>query len=294
MNFQDFISHSWKIHADQTETVYASLPSASEKISSPDEIAVLARLMTHICGDHYLQHAEKGIDLLTRLKSNPHYTPNTDAEVAVNRSIAILKISAGQTAVIDGFSVSDQVRIYAQAAGILVEHKNFEHGQKLFDQSIALAETLDEFKKDDPAFRAIGITTNNATCTLEEKTDRTDTETRFMVQTSLANLKYWGLAGTYDDVNQGEYRLANTYIQAGQLDLALASAKKCYFGSLEHKLAPFYEFYGLEMMTICNSLLKNAVEVKKYQLLLDLAYAKLTDVEKKSTEKTYHKSMLLN
>ena len=294
MNFQDFISHSWKIHAKETDTVYNSLPSAHEKITSNEDIAILARLITHMCGDHYLQNWQKGIELLTQLKSNPYYKVGTDSEIALSRSMAILKISAGQNADVSGLALSDQVRVYAQASGILIEHKNYDLGEKLFNQSIQLAQKLDETKKDEPAFKAIGITTNNVTCTLEEKTDRTEAQTQFMIQTSLTNLKYWSLAGNDDDVNQGVYRLTNTYIQAGRLELALENAKKCYFGSLEHKLNPNYEFYGLEMMVLCHSLLKNAVEVKKYQQLLDLVYAKLSDSEKKSTEKTFHKTMLLN
>lgn len=294
MTFQEYINHSWKIHAQETETVYNSLSSAPEKMITNEDIIPLARLITHICGDHFLEHWQKGVELLAQLKNHPVFKAGTESETAINRSIAILRLSSGQTADIKGFSISDQTRIYAQASGIMVEHKNFEQGQNFLNIALQLASQLDESNKSEPAFRAIGITTNNVTCTLEEKTDRTEAQKNFMIQTSLANLKYWSLAGgPYDDVNMAEYRLANTYIQAGQLEKAFEYAQKCYFGILEHKLTPYFEFYGLEMMVFCHSLLKNSSEVKKYQQLLGLVYSKLSESEKKSTEKTYTKTMAL-
>lgn len=293
MTFQDYITESWKIHGKETETVYNSLSTASEKMTTNEDIVPLARLITHICGDHFLHLWQNGVELLMQLKSHPFYKPGTDSEAAINRSIAILKLSAGQNTDTASFSVSDQTRIYAQAAGILIEHKNFELGQMYFQKSVQLATGLDQSNKSEPAFRAIGITTNNVTCILEEKLDRTESEKNFMIQTSLANLKYWTLSGGNDDINMAEYRLANTFIQAGQIETALEYAKKCYFGGLENKLTSYFEFYGLEMMILCHSRLKNSAEVKKYQQLFAIVYTKLSNDEKKSTEKTYIKIMEL-
>lgn len=293
MTFQEYISHSWKIHAKETEVVYHSLAGAFEKMTTNEDIVPMARLITHICGDHLLQHWQNGVALLNQLKTHPLFKSGTESEASLNRSIAILKLSAGQAADTAEFSISDQTRIFAQTAGILVEHKKFEQGQIYFRKSVQLANSLDGANKSEPAFRAIGITTNNVTCTLEEKTDRTKSETEFMIETGLANLKYWGLAGGYDDVNMAEYRLANTYIQAGQHETALEFAKKCYFGILEHKLSAYFEFYGLEIMILCHSKLENSSEVKKYQQLMELVYQKLSNDEKQSTEKTFNKTMAL-
>lgn len=294
MTFQDYLSHSWKIHAKETETVYHSLATASEKLMSNEDIIPLARLITHICGDHYLEHWKTGVDLLNQLKTHQFYKAGTESETSVNRSIAILKLSAGQVTEFTSFSTSDQSRIFAQVAGILVEHKNIELGQSYFQKSIQLATKLDQTNKSEPAFRAIAMTTNNVTCTLEEKENRTESEKNFMIETAVANLNFWGLASDYHDVNMAEYRLSNTYLQAGLYILALDFAKKCYFGVLENKLSAYFEFYGLEMMILCNSKLENANEVKKYQQLIHIVYDKLSDDEKKSTEKTWRKIMALS
>ena len=263
MTFQEYINHSWKIHAKETETVLQSLDTAAERITSNDEIAILARLITHICGDHYLQHWEKGISLLTNLKSHVQFKPGTDADAALNRSTAILKKSAGQFVDISGFSISDQTRILAQTAGTMVEHKNFQNGQSCFEDAIKLSEQLDPSNKSEPAFRAIGITTNNVTCTLEEKMDRSEPEKQFMIMTSLANLKYWGIAGQTSDVNEALYRLSNTYLQAGIFETALDWAQKCWDHGQENKLGSFWDFYAMEMLALSQSKLQNTAEVQK-------------------------------
>jgi hypothetical protein len=289
MTFQDYINHSWKIHAHETQQVFQSLDSATERLTSNEDIAVLARLITHICGDHLLQHWEKGVSLLTNLKSSPHFKANTDTETAVNRSIAILKQSAGQMVDLTPFSISDQTRILAQTSGILIEHKKIQSGITCFEQALKMSEQLDPANKSEPAFRAFGITANNITCTLEEKIDRNQSETQFMLTAALANLKYWGLAGQASDVNEAQYRLSNSYLQAGLAELGLKWAQTCWSHGQENSLGAFYEFYAVEMLALSQSQLKNPIETQKNKLRLREVFEKLTTEEKEKTEKTLKK-----
>ena len=294
MTFQEFIDHSWKIHAKETETVFQTLHTASERVTTNDDIVLLARLITHICGDHYLQNWKKGVELLSNLKTHSQFKAKTDSEIAVNRSIAILKKSAGQSVDLSDFSISDQTRVYAQTAGIMIEHKNFENGEACFDQAIKLSEQLNPANKTEPAFRAIGITTNNVTCTLEEKTDRAAPQTQFMIKTSLANLKFWGLAGQASDVNEGQYRLSNSYLQAGQFALSLEWAQNCVAHAQENALGLFYDFYATEMLVMSQAKLGNSAEVQKNKLRLREIFEKLTTEEKAKTEKTLQKIEAIN
>jgi hypothetical protein len=69
-----------------------------------------------------------------------------------------------------------------------------------------------------------------------------------MILAAETGRKYWELAGTWVEVERAEYRLAMTYMHAGQLDKALKHARLCESICNENDAAPFEKFFAAEAL----------------------------------------------
>lgn len=222
MDFPTYLDQAWTDHATQPQQVVDGFATGASLISAPEQIAQMAALITHVMGEHLAQW-ETGEIHLNSLRINPFFSAGSEAERAILRSVASLKVAAGNDSGLDGFSISDRIRILAVAASALND-KNIERARELFSQALTLAENgLD---KSDPAVRSLAVTGNNLASALQERTTRTPAESKMMITAAHAGRKFWSMAGSWKEVSSAEYRLALAYISAGQPDVAFEHAKK--------------------------------------------------------------------
>ena len=96
----------------------------------------------------------------------------------------------------------------------------------LFEQALADADAT-ALPDTDPYARALAVSGNNLASTLEEKSGRSADERRLMVLAAQTARRYWALAGGWLETERAEYRLAKTWLQAGDVAQARQHAQNC-------------------------------------------------------------------
>lgn len=280
MEFKEYVDKSWDKHANEAQKVFESFEEGEKLIVSNDQIPILARLITHVCGDH-LGVWEVGVGKLEKLKLNSHFTKGTDSEFTINRSIATLKFCSGELKDLKEFNVSDQIRILAQAAGMMSEKGNIRFAQESFTKALEIASR--GLEKDDPASRALAVTGNNLACSLEEKANRTERETELMILAARAARKFWEIAGGPSEVASAEYRLSQSYLKASQIEKSFEHAQL----SIEACDSPLDFFYGYEALALVEKARKNETGYLKAVEQLKIYFAQLSEEDKKWCEKVF-------
>jgi len=113
----------------------------------------------------------------------------------------------------------------------------------------ALEAIPDQLEKGDPVAGAIAISGNNLACELEEKEDKSPEEIELMLMAAKAGRKYWEVAGSWIEVERAEYRLAMSYLSAGNPKQALEHARMCEAVCVENQADPFELFFAYEVLT---------------------------------------------
>jgi tetratricopeptide (TPR) repeat protein len=256
MKFDDFLSQAWNDHAKQAEEVAKKIPGGIALIEKGEEIPQMAHLITHVFGEH-LGRWEQGVQVLQGLKQNPCFVKMSESDLSISRSIASLEMASGKRQSVEDLSTSDQIRVLAVAASALSEQKNSDKAQSLFRQALDSAQI--GIIKDDPANRALAVTGNNLACSLEEKAVRTPKDTELMILAAQTGRKYWEIAGTWKQVTWGEYRLAMTYLKAGDLVQSLEHAQACLELAQEHETPPLEMFFGYEVLALIEKARENSI-----------------------------------
>ncbi len=208
LEFKQYINQAWTIHATDTHSVFNSFNDGVNLITSNEDILVMVRLIKHVCGDH-LGLWQDGIEKLQNLRSNPNYISHTESDFAINRSVATFKLCSGENNDLSVFSLSDQIRIFAQAAAMISERGEVNIAEEYLTKSLDLVSL--GIPKEDPALRELAITGNNLACGLEEKTNRSETEMNLMILAAKTGRKFWELAGGPSEIASAEYRLSQSY-----------------------------------------------------------------------------------
>jgi Tfp pilus assembly protein PilF len=160
----------------------------------------------------------------------------------VRRFQASLALCEGSTDERPGFPPSDRIRITAMAAANLAE-RDTARARALFGEALAAADGLDHA---DPAHRAMAVTANNLACTLEEKTARTPAERALMIVAAQTARRHWAIAGGWLETERAEYRLAMSWLQAGDPASALNHARQCLAIVEQHGGAALERFFAWE------------------------------------------------
>jgi hypothetical protein len=247
MTFESYIEQAWKDHATQTEKVAQQFADAGALIETADQLNQFVALVTHVMGEHLAQW-EEGVAVLRPLQKNALCNPSSESEKSILRSIEVLKLAGGQPSQLSSFSRSDRIRILAVAAGALGVRDSVRTENFLM-QALHLAGS--GLERKDAANRALAIAGNNLACALEEKI-RTPQETEVMILAAQTGRTFWEIAGTWLEVSKAEYRLAMTYVKAGDLAAALAHAQTCIEiceNNSADALSMFYAYEGLAVVS---------------------------------------------
>ncbi len=222
MDFDTFMQQAWQDHADDAAGVAARLQTeAPALVGSDAQLVRLVALVHHVYGEHLARWA----DGQTALAVLPAFTPEGDGALAVRRSLASLRLSAGDTDASAGLAPSDAVRVHAMAAANLCE-RDTTRAADLLDSAHAGHEAA-ALPAADAATRTLAATGWNIACTLEAKAERSAAERALMIRAAQLSRVYWERAGTWLEVERGEYRLAITWLLAGEPARAQQHAQNC-------------------------------------------------------------------
>ena len=240
MDFDNFLNQAWDEHATQTAAVAERLAAQGlARVTEESQIVPLANLVHHVHGEHLGRWAE-GRALLRQLAAHPACAGAANQTLArFQASLALCEGSADDRA---AMTPSDRIRVAALAAANLAE-RDTPRASALFDEALAEADRA-ALDAADPTHRALAVTANNLACTLEEKRSRSPAERALMVAAAQAARRYWALAGGWLETERAEYRLAMTWLQAGDPTLARHHAQQCLAIVQANGSAPLERFFA--------------------------------------------------
>ncbi len=254
-DFSTFIAQAWNDHADAPQSVADRLETGLAIAADEGELAQLLNLAHHVHGEH-LGGWSQGVAFIEGLRRAPAFSAEGPSGQTARRCIASLQLCAGETAGLDALTPSDRIRVLAMAAANLGSPEPLRAGH-LLREALGLAAGSD-LPAADPMNRALAVTSHNIACTLEEKPDRSADERALMILAAQASRDRWAIAGTWLEVERAEYRLANTWLQAGDFARARTHAQACLDIVGANEGTALERFFGWEALGLVERAAGNA------------------------------------
>jgi hypothetical protein len=224
MEFDALMGECWEQHATRPREVADRLAASRELVERIDQIPRFAQLGAHVFGEHLGDWAA-GIALLESLRDRPCFERESEAERAIVRTVATLRLAAsGNRRDLEGLENSELIRVLAMTAAALAGRRELERASDYFKEALGLISGVAD---GDPAHRALAVTGNNLAADLEERPQRTAAETDLMLLAARTARREWEIAGTWENVLRAEYRLACSCLEAALADEASEHARKC-------------------------------------------------------------------
>ncbi len=272
MIFKDYLNEAWNLHATEPQKVMNDFKNNFSLIQADSDVLAMANIIVHVSGEH-LGNWNDGLALLKDLKTNKHLS---DMD-SFNRSIAILNLGGNPSFAINHYRPSDQARILAVTSSALASQNDLVRAAKYLKEAQDI--TLNELTKEDPANKSLGITGWNLACALEEKENLTKEEIELMKLSANISRKFWEIAGTWKEVERGEYRLAHTYLKAGEVDQALIHAKKCIEIIEANQNEALEAFFGYEALALVEKARKDTKSFESAKEKMQEAFNKLPAID---------------
>jgi tetratricopeptide (TPR) repeat protein len=274
MDFNQYLNQAWTDHAENSLQVSQNFQTGLDLLKTQAETTDMAHLMTHVMGTH-LGNWSEGVAWLKKMAEKSF----ADQEF-INRSIAVLELSSGKDINLKAQPSSEQIRILSSSANALMEQKNFSKAQEFF--TLAVEKCQLGLAKEDPANRSLAIAGHGIACVLEGKSVRSSEEVELMILAAEVSRKYWEIAGKWLQVERAEYRLANTYLKAGNLKLALDHAQECIEISKLNEAPALELFFGFEVLALIEKARQNQTGFE-----IALTYAKEYFEKLEATDKIW-------
>jgi hypothetical protein len=251
MDFDTALAQAWNDHADDSPTVATRWPDLRALVVDESQLVRLAALMRHVHGVH-LGEWQRGVEALNALRALDAYRDDGLGGQALRRELASLSWSADTEADSDGgtaasdttLSPSDRIRVAAMTAENLVAH-DAARAARWLRRAIALADESG-LPDSDPMHRAIAVTSHNLACTMADLPQRSDDERALMILAAQASRHHWERAGTWLEIERAEYRLALTWLQAGDPAQARRHAQACLDGATANHAPALEHFFAWE------------------------------------------------
>ncbi len=255
MDFDTFIGTAWEDHATDAAAVARRLDDAIALVGDEAQLNRLMHLGQHVYGEH-LAEWRNGVAFLDRMAALPAFVRDGASGQAQRRAIAALQLSAGADTTLGDLAPSDRIRVAAMAAGNLAAHDT-ARARRLLEDALDLAQRAG-LPNADPMHRTLAVTGNALACTLEEKVDRSADERALMILAAQTARHHWAIAGTWLETERAEYRLANTWRQAGDLAQAREHARACLEIVAANDDAALERLFGWEALGLIERAAGNA------------------------------------
>jgi len=172
-------------------------------------------------------------------------------------------------------TTSERIRVTALAAASMVDHDATRAGGWL-SEATAEAEGV-ALPDSDPAVRALAVAGNNIAAALEEKAQRTASERELMIAAAQAGRRYWERAGTWLETERAEYRLAMSWLQAGDAAMARQHARQCLDVVMANGSVALETFFGHEALALAERAAGNAEAAAQAVASAHAAFAALDE-----------------
>ncbi len=266
MTLDEFVAQGWQDHTTDAEGVYGRFGDAPSLVTEAAHLPALAGLIVHVSAEHLGRFAD-GIAHLERLETLPVFDAASPPGKALLRSKAVLHHCAGNkdraerclAAGLSGGDVpeaSDRIRMLAVASSALVGQKQMDRARADFEEAIALASYGPT--KEDPASRALAVTSHNIATEFENRAELTDDERAMMLRCAFVSRDFWKIAGGWMEAERSEYRLTMSHLKAGDAKSALGHAKECLAIVESNGSDPFEAFFAREAIARANLAGRNA------------------------------------
>jgi hypothetical protein len=243
MDLKTFVADGWRDHADDARGVADRLGDGLALVTDEAQIADLVGLANHVFGSHLAAWRE-GLAFFDRVAAWPGLAIDGTSGQALHRCKASLGLAAGIDDMRPALPVSDRIRVSVMAAASLAEH-DAERATTLFGDAIEQARSAG-LAAADPVNRALAANGNNLASTLEQKAERSAAERELMILAAQTARHYWEIAGTWLETERAEYRLAMTWLQAGDPARAREHAQACLEIVKSNGNPPLEAFFGWE------------------------------------------------
>ena len=247
MTFASFIDTAWNDHGDRPQEVADRLANSKSEIETADDLARFAQLATHVYGEH-LGRWQDGVALLESLHALPAFAGSVTNDNAVARGVATLRYANGDIDALQTLTSEERVAVLATAASALCTRSDTARAIAAYEQATQLAAT--GLPEGSPAFRALAVAGNNLAADLEEKRDRTPSETAGMVHAAQNALKFWKIAGTWLQEERAEYRLSRSLLQAAAYNDAVQCAQRCLDTCTRNAAPPLELFFASATLAV--------------------------------------------
>ena len=242
--FDAFVAQAWADHADHAETVAERLRTQAPTRRSSAQLAALARLTVHLFGEHLglFDEARERLDALAG-----HAAADTEAMSTLRVGRATLNLAEGRAEPMTGFSTREALRAEAGAASLCVGRGDSTKGRAFIASARERLGALPDALPTD--HRPLAVACNNLLWALFERgTARSAGDTAAMVEFARASREHWSHAGTWLEVERGDYGVACALMAAGAPEEALRHAEQCLAGCVANDAAPYEHFFAHEAL----------------------------------------------
>ena len=277
MDFDAALSQAWNDHADDPRAVVARWPALQSLATDEPQIERVIGLVQHVHGVH-LGEWQAGTAALQALRASSAFHAEGSSGESLRRALACLALCADADASMGALSASDRIRVDAMAADSLLS-RDLARAAALLRQALDQAERS-ALADSDPMHRTLAAVTHNIACTLEEKADRSGAERALMLVASQASRHHWERAGTWLNVERAEYRLAMTWLQAGDPALARAHAQACIDIVAANDAPALERLFGWEALGLAARAAGDSAEHGRALAMARTAFAALSDADR--------------
>jgi hypothetical protein len=244
--FDAFLQQAWADHAEQSKAVALRLRTQTPAPQTPDQLAALARLVVHLCGEHLGAFAD-GRWRLAALARHP--LADTAVQSVLRVGIASLTLAETGAAERVGFTLEEQVRCEAAAAAISLGRHQTERARALLRGARERLAAMPDAGAG--VHRPLAIACHNMAWELHDRgSTRSAQDTALMLDVAAASKLHWSQAGTWLEVERGDYDLARCNLAAGLLDPALHFAAQCLAGCTQNDAPPYEYFFAHEALAL--------------------------------------------
>lgn len=218
-DFETFINQCWQQHEAEPVQIYTQLEQALAQVESIKHAERILPLMLHTSIGH-LHRPVQFLDSLDKLENGVV----TQCLARQRAKLVAQYFVDGNESLIASLEVVDQRRVFAQIANELSAMN------KLAQASEWLVKATAGLKVDsttEPLARSIAITGNNLACQYEELAQRSEMDIQNMLEAATLALQYWKIAGGWMQEERAEYRLAMSFLKAGEPSKAKIHAQRC-------------------------------------------------------------------
>ena len=276
MQFDAWLNKAWDDHATQAAAVAARIGGEGLALARADaDTAALARLAHHVLGEHLGRWAE-GRQLLFQVATSDPAGGTTGAAVRIFD--ASLALAGGLEDPRASMSPSDRIRVTSYAAATQAERDPPRAGSLL--REAALEFDTESLPDTDLACRAIALNGNNVATTLGEKLQRSDAERDLMVLAARTARDYWARAGTWLELERAEYRLAVSWLKAGDLTAARRHARKCLDIVRENDAQALEWFFAWEATALADRASGNHAAAARAAQEMQQAFERLAEADR--------------